>query len=205
MGGKNMRNKIYSERRRKLHSFFNQVLKNSFIAKLIHKNQKTNDLEIDQLTGIYNKFAINHYLKELHPSSDLSFGIILLSIDNFTEIKEKFNQKIFDKTISSVAQALMNNIRDTDIVGRYSESEFILILSDVNKEQASHVATRLSNLINNNALTIHGKSVAPHASSGVSVSEQNTMSNIVLEQADQALYLAKHQPNNFYNSTSVLT
>lgn len=49
-----MRNKIYSERRRKIHSLFNQVLKHSFIAKLIHKNQVNHDLEIDSQTGIYN-------------------------------------------------------------------------------------------------------------------------------------------------------
>ncbi|MFW1973694.1 hypothetical protein [Acinetobacter bereziniae] len=66
-----MRNKIYSERRRKIHSLFNQVLKHSFIAKLIHKNQVNHDLEIDSQTGIYNQFAINSYLKELHPQRAL--------------------------------------------------------------------------------------------------------------------------------------
>lgn len=53
-----MRNKIYSEKRRKIHSLFNQVLKHSFIAKLIHKNQLSNDLEIDPHTGIYNQFQL---------------------------------------------------------------------------------------------------------------------------------------------------
>ncbi len=71
-----MRNKIYSEKRRKIHSLFNQVLKHSFIAKLIHKNQLSNNLEIDPHTGIYNQFAINTYLKELHPQTESNFGIV---------------------------------------------------------------------------------------------------------------------------------
>ncbi|MFW2097817.1 hypothetical protein ACG9ZL_16570 [Acinetobacter sp. ULE_I057] len=95
-----MRNKIYSEKRRKIHSLFNQVLKHSFIAKLIHKNQLINNLEIDPYTGIYNQFAINTYLKELHPQSESNFGIVLLSVDNLCEIKNKYNIKIAHKALA---------------------------------------------------------------------------------------------------------
>ena len=136
--GRKMRNKIYSERRRKIYSLFNQILKRSFIAKIMHKNQISDNPEIDSETGIYNQFAINTYLKELHPQSETNFGIILLSIDNLAEIKEKFRPKITTKALVSIAQTLLENIRDTDLVGRYNESEFILILSDVNLEQANH-------------------------------------------------------------------
>ena len=60
-----MRNKIYSEKRRKLYRFVNQVLKNSFITKLIHKDTKDQSIEIDALTGAYNQFGINQFVKVL--------------------------------------------------------------------------------------------------------------------------------------------
>ena len=50
--GRKMRNKIYSERRRKVYSLFNQILKSSFIAKIMHKNQMSDNPEIDPQTGI---------------------------------------------------------------------------------------------------------------------------------------------------------
>ena len=200
-----MRNKIYSEKRRKIHSLFNQVLKHSFIAKLIHKNQLINNLEIDPYTGIYNQFAINTYLKELHPQSESNFGIVLLSVDNLCEIKNKYNIKIAHKALAAIAQELLQNIRETDLVGRYSESEFILILSDVNQDQAHHIADRLSLLINNYDLKINSKIISLQTSYGVSVSKQDTMSNTVLQQADKALYIAKINRKPGYADTGLLS
>lgn len=200
-----MRNKIYSERRRKIHTFFNQVLKNSFIAKLIHKNQVSENIEIDPMTGVYSQFAINTYLSELHPQSESNFGIILMNIDNLPSIKENFSLKTANKALASIAQSLLGNIRETDLVGRYSDSEFILILSDVNKDQATHIAGRLTQLINNNPLMIHGERVLLQSSCGVSVSAHNTTGNIVLEQADQDLYFAKTHRDQFFTGSGVIS
>lgn len=191
-----MRNKVYSNRRRKIHSLFNQVLKTSFISKLMGKNKLDNDLEIDPVTGIYNQFAMNHYLKELHPQSESNFGIILLSLDNFNQIKEKYNQKIANKALISTAQQLTHHLRDTDLVGRYSESEFIVILGDVTQDQATRIAGRLTTLVNKKALKANRQNVALKASFGVSVSEKNSISDEVLQQADQALYLVKSNGNS---------
>lgn len=198
-----MRNKIYSERRRKIHSLFNQVLKHSFIAKLIHKDQSHNDLEIDPQTGIYNQFAINTYLKELHPQTESHYGIILLSVDNLNTVKTQYSLKTATKALAAIAQQLSQNIRETDLVGRYSESEFILILSDVNKAQAQHIADRLTDLINTHTLQIHNKLISLQISSGFAVSQQDSLSDAVLRQADEALYLAKSNPAPFYSSTGI--
>lgn len=200
-----MRNKLYSDRRRKLHTFFNRVLKNSFIAKLIHKNQVSEDINIDPLTGIYSQFAINTYLNELHPQSESNFGIILMNIDNLDSIKESFSLKTAHKALASIAQALLGNIRETDLVGRYSDSEFILILSDVNKDQATHIAARLTQLINNAPLMIGGEKVPLQSSCGVSVSVHNTTGNTVLEQADQDLYFAKTHRDQFFAGSGVIS
>lgn len=201
--GKEMRNKIYSERRRKIHSLFNQILKRTFIAKIMQKNQISNNIEIDPDTGIYNQFAINSYLKELHPQVESNFGIILLSIDNLNKIKENFSTQIARKVLAFIAQALLKNLRDTDLVGRYSESEFILILSDVNLEQANHIAERLTNLINQSPLKIIGKIIPIQASHGVSISQYNSLSNTVLAQADLALHNTKINHEQFYTSTGL--
>ncbi|WP_089606087.1 GGDEF domain-containing protein [Acinetobacter piscicola] len=200
-----MRNKVYSNRRRRIHSLFNQVLKTSFISKLMGKNQPDNHLEIDSVTGIYNQFAINNYLKELSPQPESNFGIILLSLDNFKQVKEKYNQKTANKALIATAQQLTHHIRDTDLVGRYSESEFIIILGDVTQNQAIGIADRLTNVVNKNVLKANRKNVALKASCGVSVSEKDSISDEVLQQADQALYLAKTNGVSFNSNTHLLS
>lgn len=169
------------------------------------KNQPDNHLEIDSVTGIYNQFAINNYLKELSPQPESNFGIILLSLDNFKQVKEKYNQKTANKALIATAQQLTHHIRDTDLVGRYSESEFIIILGDVTQNQAIGIADRLTNVVNKNVLKANRKNVALKASCGVSVSEKDSISDEVLQQADQALYLAKTNGVSFNSNTHLLS
>lgn len=78
-----MRNKIYSERRRRVHAFLKNVLKHTFLGQWFYTKPIIHSLEIDPLTGIYNQFAINTYLKELHPHFGTSYAITLLNLNNF--------------------------------------------------------------------------------------------------------------------------
>ena len=201
-----MRNKIYSERRRRLHTFFKNVIKNSFVSDLLHKNQSVETVSIDPLTGLYNQFGINSYLKELHPQSGIDYVIVLLSVDNFKEIQHNFGLKSADQALITVASMLSNRIRDTDLVGRYGDNEFILILSDINLDNANNVAKRLTAQIQQKELRINAKSVMLQASCGISVSKENTFSDKVLQYADQALFVAKsHGFNQIRDQSSIST
>lgn len=105
--------------------------------------------------------------------------------------------------MAAIANELSQNIRETDLIGRYSESEFILILSDVNQTQAQQIALRLTDLINNHEFKINNKVLSLKTSCGVSVSGRDSMSSTVLQQADEALYMAKTNRHQFYSSTGV--
>ena len=126
-----------------------------------------------------------------------------MSVDNFNEIKTNHRLKTANKALVSIANELSLNIRETDLIGRYSESEFILILNDVTLEQALHISKRLSSLINAQSLKINNKTISLKVSCGVAVSETDTMSNAVLQQADQALYMARTSNNHFYTGSGI--
>lgn len=76
-------------------------------------------------------------------------------------------------------------------MGRYGEHEFIIILSNTNLEKAKRVTQRLAKLIQAKAITLKTQSILLQASCGVSSSAPQALSNQVLEQADQALCMAK--------------
>ena len=116
-----MRNKIYSERRRRLHTFFKNVIKNSFLDEFVNGHATRNAAETDALTGLYNQFGINSYLKELHPQAGMDYAIVLLSVDNYDDIKKEFGPKAADKALVSIASILSTHLRETDLVGRYGE------------------------------------------------------------------------------------
>lgn len=82
---------------------------------------------------------------------------------------------------------------------------FFLILSDVTQDQARHIADRLSRLINHYDLKINNKVIPLQTSCGASVSKHDSMSNAVLQQADQALYIAKTNRKPCYSGTGVLS
>ncbi|OTG64248.1 GGDEF domain-containing protein [Acinetobacter silvestris] len=186
-----MNHTINSERHHRLHVFFKNVIKNKFINPWISKYQNINPVAIDPLTGIYNQFGINSYLKELHPQVGVDYAIILLNVDNFKQIQQEFGLKYADTALLSIATILSQHLHDTDLIGRYSEHEFIMILSNTNLEQAKHVTQNLARLIQTKTIKVQTKSILLQASCGISISTPEALSNQVLQQADQALFVAK--------------
>ena len=187
-----MRNKIYSERRRKLHTFFKNVIKKSFINEWINNSQTMADDTItDPLTGLYNQFGINSYLKELHPQIGISYAIVLLNVDNYKDIQAQYGIKAAEVALISTASIISDNLRETDLIGRYGEHEFILILSNITLEYANSVARRIAENVQSKLLKVKTQSILLQASCGISVSEQDAYSDAILQQADQALFAAK--------------
>ncbi len=185
-----MRKTIYSERRRKIHVFFRNMFKKTRLHPWFTQ-KKINALEVDPLTGIYNQFGINSYLKELRPRPEQNYAIVLLNLDNFKSIQHNFGLKAAEKALKKTAHLLTQNIRDTDLVGKYGEHEFILVLCDIQLDDANDVAQRCLSVIHNNPIRFNAQSIALDASCGVSASEQDWVSDKVLQYADRALFLAK--------------
>lgn len=186
-----MRKVIYSERRRRIHAFFKNLYKKSMIYQWLKKGQMVDSASIDPLTGLYNQFGINTFLKALHPQANQNYAIILLNIDNYEKIQHNFGIKAAERALIKTSRILSNNVRDTDLIGKYGTHEFILILGKINLDQANEVAQRCLNLIQNNPIQFNALTITLQASCGVSASKQDVLSDKVLQYADRALFLAK--------------
>ena len=149
------------------------------------------DTITDPLTGLYNQFGINSYLKELHPQIGISYAIVLLNVDNYKDIQAQYGIKAAEVALISTASIISDSLRETDLIGRYGEHEFILILSNINLEYAHSVARRIAENVQSKLLKVKTQSILLQASCGISVSEQDAYSDAILQQADQALFAAK--------------
>lgn len=86
--------------------------------------------EIDPLTGFYNRRALNIYFNEVFGNSreqDINLVCIMLDIDHFKSVNDNYGHQTGDEVIKLVSAIARENLRDTDIVGRYGGEEFCLV------------------------------------------------------------------------------
>lgn len=168
-------------------------------------SQTRRQLEIlamhDGLTSVYNRRAIEEYAEaEFNRTNrkENALSVIMLDIDHFKSINDRYGHKAGDHALRQVAQALMEDLRKYDRVGRWGGEEFILILPDIQPEEAATLAERIRKQIA--GLQIYLEDVEPfsvQASLGVACSHLQFPSlSKLIDAADQALYIAKQEGRN---------
>jgi diguanylate cyclase (GGDEF)-like protein/PAS domain S-box-containing protein len=91
----------------------------------------------DPLTGAFNRYALGEVLQQeasrarryKHP-----IGILMIDINRFKEVNDRFGHATGDKVLQLVAQVLSLSVRQTDYVVRYGGDEFLLLLVETNGE-----------------------------------------------------------------------
>lgn len=154
----------------------------------------------DDLTSLYNRRGlfelgqreIDRALRFNYPTS-----VIMLDIDHFKQINDRFGHDIGDEVLRVLAERLKSNIRAVDIVGRYGGEEFVILLSDSNLKTAYHVAERLHQRVVDDPIETEAGVVEITVSLGVSsVSNEIRSLSDLITSADQAMYQAKESGRN---------
>lgn len=150
----------------------------------------------DQLTQLYNRHKLEEsFTIEISRAKryNRSLSTILIDIDYFKSVNDIYGHDIGDEILQSVANILRNNIRLTDIVGRWGGEEFIIIVPDSTLEDAAQLAEKIRSAIDNYNFKSIGKKTA---SFGVSTFVTNDTKESFVKKADIALYNAKKQGRN---------
>ena len=155
---------------------------------------------IDPLTGLLNRRAFlqdAQVLLQQQIARDRPIGVLLIDLDHFKSINDRFGHSVGDKVLQIFAKTAQANLRQTDLVGRLGGEEFVVVLADASIDNAYLVADRLRNAFAVGAAVIDDQALHATASIGVSVivdPAQDLAKLITL--ADQALYLAKARGRN---------
>ncbi|WP_320033967.1 diguanylate cyclase [Halarcobacter sp.] len=163
--------------------------------------EKSNLLEYqathDQLTGLFNRQKFNDiFLKEIKRDKryDNALSIIVFNIDNFTNIIDKSGRDVCNNLLKDVAQIVINSVREHDIVVRWAEEEFLILLPQTEVTGASRVAQKILENIQEHNFPYILEEIT--ASFGISklLEEDNDIS--ILKRVEDALAKAKEEGKN---------
>jgi len=104
----------------------------------------------DPLTGIHNRFYFDEAIEtevERARRYNHSIGIVMIDIDNFKEVNDRFGHQKGDEVLCAVADKLQGVVRKADSVIRYGGDEFLLILPETG-EGTDRIVERLSDDLN---------------------------------------------------------
>lgn len=150
----------------------------------------------DALTGLLNRRGgeasiMHHIARSRRLGTSISF--LLVDIDKFKTINDRFGHAIGDTVISSVASCLKENVRASDIVARWGGEEYLVCLPDTDLQGAIKVAEKIRSRVF--AIDIQGPSIRVSISIGCSSLGQDDFS-VALARADMNLYFAKSKGRN---------
>lgn len=154
----------------------------------------------DELTGISNHRYLMTFLENemgRHGRDGLPFTLIMLDLDHFKEVNDRFGHLVGDEVLRNVAEVLRSESRIIDAVGRYGGEEFILILPNTKQNLAEVLAERIRAAIEKQGIVLKsGEEIFYTASFGVAEYQPKQSAEDILKGVDSALYRAKHSGRN---------
>ncbi|MBU0806402.1 MAG: GGDEF domain-containing protein [Gammaproteobacteria bacterium] len=172
-------------------------------AKLLEEQNYTLSYlaEHDPLSGLLNRRAFNHIVeRELLrcQRTQQPLCLLLLDLDHFKAINDRFGHPLGDAVIKRMATLLSSQVRGLDSLARLGGEEFMLLLSDCDREQGLQIAEKLRQLIESQLQVVDGKAVAVTVSIGMSYLDAGQLSSYdsLYVASDRALYSAKQEGRN---------
>jgi len=156
----------------------------------------------DHLTGLSNRLLffdhLNMAIKRARRAQKM-VGVIMLDLDHFKEINDRWGHAAGDTLLQDVAERLSSLVRDTDTVARPGGDEFCMVLPSINSHH--DVIQITEKIVNAFHRPIHLDTgpVMVTASVGVALYPENGEDmDTLIQKADKAMYCAKNQGRNRY-------
>lgn len=176
---------------------------NALVVAIFARAQRARQLaEVmtkDSLTGLLQHAHIKERLgAELERAARLqqSVSVAMLDIDHFKKVNDLYGHLTGDQVISSLANLLRQQLRKTDLIGRYGGEEFLIVLPECQLDKACQVVNQLREAFARIPFVSNGQTFHCSFSAGITSGSDSQQVDIVVDHADQALYQAKGAGRN---------
>jgi diguanylate cyclase (GGDEF)-like protein/PAS domain S-box-containing protein len=164
--------------------------------------QMAHSAQHDYLTGLPNRMLLNDRVNQainLASRHKKKVAVLFLDLDGFKHINDSLGHPIGDKLLQSVAERLVDCVRNSDTVSRQGGDEFVVLLSEVEQaEDAAISALRMLQAVAE-AHSIDQHDLHVTTSIGLSVyPDDGKDAETLIKNADTAMYQAKENGRQSY-------
>lgn len=146
-------------------------------------NRQTMELTLDEVV----RFHLDNDQKGINPS-----WLVMLDIDHFKLINDNYGHVYGDEVLLHFSELMKTNFRYTDFLFRYGGEEFVVIINNASEQHALKIMSRFHQAVQNHPFPSGRLTV----SLGYTCINPTTPPMLHFEQADRALYHAKHLGRN---------
>jgi diguanylate cyclase (GGDEF)-like protein len=157
----------------------------------------------DALTDLANRGTFNERLGQAYAATQrgaLAFAILYLDLDKFKPVNDTFGHPVGDLLLKQVAQRLKRCTRESDLVARLGGDEFAILQGEISEPaNAGALAAKIQSALAVPYL-VNGIEISISVSIGISIFDPgNAGADVMLMQADRALYRSKDEGRNHYH------
>ncbi|MDZ7870549.1 MAG: diguanylate cyclase [Rheinheimera sp.] len=153
----------------------------------------------DSLTRLHNHGYIQELAQQLFVMAQRNqqgCSLIMLDIDHFKSVNDRFGHAVGDRVIVSLSQLLLQRLRKSDAIGRYGGEEFLVLMPDTMPADALKVMQQILTQFGQIAFNEDRQMFSVTFSAGIACSTDFDSAQAALEAADKSLYLAKAAGRN---------
>lgn len=176
----------------------------SIVRDITERKHYVEELEhkalYDVLTELPNRSLLQdrlgHALKAAHRNTS-PLAVIILDVIRLGEINDLLGHQAGDLVLKEVANRLQNGLRETDTVARLGSDEFAMVLPSVSIDRVHLTVERLQKQFEQPVI-IDGTSLELEVAIGIAqYPDHGDTTTILLQHADIAMRLAKHETSGF--------
>jgi len=149
----------------------------------------------DTLTNVATREHGIHMLDKCLTETKANRGacVIMADIDHFKRINDNFGHLCGDEVLRQLGSILESAVREFDTVSRYGGEEFMIVLCNSTPVIAEQVAERIRKQVREMSIEYNNEKVHVTISQGVAFAQPDMTGKQLLEDADNALYIAKKE------------
>jgi len=150
-------------------------------------------LRLDKVTGVYNRqFFLRLLDEELSLNADEVLSVGILEMSSFKDLLDALPIASTEKILQTVTEVLRKEFRGNDIIGRWNESSFILLLPNTSGESANRIFERVYNVLSSpNILNQYSADIALNPHIGGAEYSSDISAKELIEKTENALEFAR--------------
>ena len=154
----------------------------------------------DPLTGLANRRLFKNRLVTSVKGairSGKSMALMFLDMDQFKRVNDTLGHDAGDILLKEVSNRLSNTVRENDTVSRIGGDEFTILLTDISSVQDVRAVAEKILRAMSKPIRVKGQDILTSVSIGITMTpDDSTDTNVLMKNADLAMYSAKEQGRN---------